>query len=68
MVALQEFRKTHVNIVELMMARIPDGEMQMFDTEEELAGYTRSKRGLTFPRAFVETGGILWYLLRRIWM
>ena len=56
-----------MNIVELMMARIPDGEMMKFDTEEELAEYTRSRRGLTFPRDFVEESGILSYLLRIIW-
>lgn len=63
----QKFKETHVNIVELMTTRIPDGEMEKFDTEEELAEYTRDHPGLTFPREFAERGGILWYLLRRIW-
>ncbi|KAJ3507685.1 hypothetical protein NMY22_g16852 [Coprinellus aureogranulatus] len=65
--AHEEFKATHVNIVELMTIRIKDGEIKIFDTEEELAQYTRSTEGLTFPRRFVERRGILWYLLRRIW-
>lgn len=61
------FKATHVNIVELMTPGIGDGEMEKFDTEEELAEYTRDTPGLTYPREFVEKGSLLENLLRRIW-
>ena len=65
MVTLQEFRKIHVNIVELLTPRIKDGERQNFESEEELAMYSR-KHGLIYPRECVPNGSLLWYLLRHI--
>ncbi|TCD65132.1 hypothetical protein EIP91_003063 [Steccherinum ochraceum] len=59
-------RSTHVNLVDLALASEDfAGPVQIFDSEWELAKYTRETKKF-FPRAHVSAGGVLKFLLRRI--
>ncbi|KAH6915645.1 hypothetical protein BKA70DRAFT_1092259 [Coprinopsis sp. MPI-PUGE-AT-0042] len=57
-------RNTHVNLVDLTEAQEGD-QVKTFETEEELAAYTR-KTGKFFPADHAYAGGLLRKLLRRI--
>ncbi|KAJ6464080.1 hypothetical protein C8R45DRAFT_840567, partial [Mycena sanguinolenta] len=61
----QAVRDVHVNLVDLVDWGIMRGEIHKFETEKELAAYTK-KTGKFFPQSEAEQGGLLRFLLRQI--
>ena len=62
--ATKAVTSVHVNLVDLLEAA-SRGRPKMFDTETDLAEYTR-KTGKIFPRNDVDAGSLLKSLLRHI--
>jgi len=58
-------RSTHVNLSDLLDGGRSGTEVQIFDTEAELAAYT-IKEGRFFPKIEAYAGGVLRFLLREI--
>jgi hypothetical protein len=61
---LQVVLNTHVNLIDLV-TRKTDEPVKLFKTELELSAYTRGS-GKIFPKVNVHAGGLLKFLLRRI--
>jgi hypothetical protein len=62
---LQIIERTHVNIYDFIEADRIGAHVHVFHTENELATYTR-KTEQFFPRINAVAGGLLQFLLRRI--
>ncbi|KAI0089525.1 hypothetical protein BDY19DRAFT_108732 [Irpex rosettiformis] len=59
------FRRTHVNIVDLVDTRGTGRRVPTYPTVDLLADYTK-ETGKFFPREHAKAGGLLKYLLREI--
>ncbi|KAH8800384.1 hypothetical protein F5884DRAFT_825056 [Xylogone sp. PMI_703] len=58
-------KRTHVNLVDLVDTQRTGEAVKVFRTVEELRQYTRQNRKI-FPRDEAKAGGLLRYLLRKI--
>lgn len=62
---VQKFKRTHVNIVDLVDAYGTTDSVDMFETVKALAKYSKKTKKI-FPLDEAKDGGLLKFLLRKI--